>query len=65
MMIPAHNLGNHLYVQNRVINDVLKATEINHNDMDLGEAVRKIVNDYKEGAYNPPSITQLDEDDGN
>lgn len=55
MFIPEH-----FFTQSRVFGEIRKLTENLHNNMDLGEAVRKVINDYKEGKYNPPSVIQFD-----
>lgn len=52
-------------VSNRVLIDIIDVTKNYSNDMDLGEAVRKIITNYKEGVYNQLPPTQLNEDDGN
>ena len=51
----------HFQTQSRVFVEIKKLTETMYNDMDLGKAVRTIMNDYKDGKYNPPSSVQLDE----
>ena len=33
------------------------------NDMELGKAVRNIMNDYRDGKYNPPSDIEFDTKD--
>lgn len=33
---------------------IIEMVEQNHNDMDLGKAVRKLISDYNEAAKKPP-----------
>lgn len=49
-----------MHTQGRVLHEIINASEIIHNNMDLGETVRVIIKNYKDGKYTPPSNIVLD-----
>ena len=54
-MIPIH-----MHVQGEVMREIKELTQATPNDIDLGKAVRKVIRDYKDGKYNPPSDIEFD-----
>jgi hypothetical protein len=49
-----------MHVKSEVMREIKELTETTPNDMDLGKAVRKVIHDYMDGKYNPPSDIEFD-----
>lgn len=56
------NIPTHFLIQCRLFGEIIKEAEEKPNDMEFGNSVRKIINDYKEGKYNPPPDIEFDEE---
>jgi hypothetical protein len=47
----------------KLFSKILEKVESEPNNMTLGESVREIISDYKEGKFNSPSTNEFEKDE--